>query len=86
MAEWRHFNGLSRDTSELYIINSFRTHAIQGISVSGDDVAQERSLASMRVRYAAQSESALLLAWLKQQPEFVQVLHPAEPSAAGHSY
>ena len=66
----------------------FRTHAIQGISVSGDDVAQvQRSLASMRVRYAAQSESALqLLAWLKEQPEFVQVLHPAEPSAAGHSY
>jgi cystathionine beta-lyase/cystathionine gamma-synthase len=66
----------------------FRTHAIQGISVSGDDVAQvQRSLASMRVRYAAQSESALqLLAWLKQQPEFVQVLHPADSSAAGHSY
>ncbi|KAK0352931.1 hypothetical protein LTR94_018856 [Friedmanniomyces endolithicus] len=66
----------------------FRTHAIQGISVSGDDVAQvQRSLASMRIRYAAQSESALqLLAWLKQQPEFVQVLHPADSSAAGHSY
>ena len=66
----------------------FRMHAIQGICVSGDDVAQiQRSLASMRVRYAAQSQSTLqLLTWLQQQPEFVQVLHPAEPSAAGHAY
>ncbi|MGE8522520.1 MAG: PLP-dependent transferase [Acinetobacter pseudolwoffii] len=66
----------------------FRTHAIQGISVSGDDVAQvQRSLASMQLRYQHQSESALtLMKWLKQQTEFVQVLHPADPDCAGHQY
>lgn len=66
----------------------FRTHAIQGISVSGDDVAQvQRSLASMQLRYQHQSESALtLMKWLKQQTELVQVLHPADPDCAGHQY
>ncbi|OTG75720.1 cystathionine beta-lyase [Acinetobacter sp. ANC 4169] len=66
----------------------FRMHAIQGISVSGDDVAQvQRSLASMQLRYQHQSQSALtLLDWLKQQPEFVKVLHPADEASAGHSY
>ncbi|QQN39046.1 PLP-dependent transferase [Acinetobacter sp. CS-2] len=66
----------------------FRMHAIQGISVSGDDVAQvQRSLASMQVRYLHQSESCLtLLDWLKQQSEFVQVLHPADTESAGHQY
>lgn len=66
----------------------FRIHAIQGISVSGDDAAQvQRSLASMQVRYQHQSQSALkLLNWLKKQKEFVQVLHPADESSAGHDY
>ena len=66
----------------------FRIHAIQGISVSGDDVAQvQRSLASMRVRYQHQAQSCLkLLAWLQQRNEFVQVLHPADTHAAGHEY
>lgn len=66
----------------------FRMHAIQGISISGDDAAQvQRSLASMQVRYQHQSQSTLkLLDWLKQQKEFVQVLHPADESSAGHSY
>ena len=66
----------------------FRMHAIQGISVSGDDVAQvQRSLASMQVRYQHQSQSALtVLDWLKQQGQFVQVLHPADESSAGHAY
>ncbi|OTG73020.1 cystathionine beta-lyase [Acinetobacter sp. ANC 4218] len=66
----------------------FRMHAIQGISVSGDDVAQvQRSLASMQVRYQHQSKSCLtLLNWLKQQPEFVQVLHPADAESAGHQH
>ncbi|ANF83166.1 cystathionine beta-lyase [Acinetobacter sp. NCu2D-2] len=66
----------------------FRMHAIQGISVSGDDTAQiQRSLASMRVRYEAQAQSALILKdWLKQQTEFVQVLHPADENSAGHDY
>ena len=66
----------------------FRTHAIQGISVSGDDVAQiQRSLSSMQLRYEHQAKSALtLLEWLKKQKQFVQVLHPADESSAGHVY
>ena len=66
----------------------FRAHAIQGISVSGDDVAQiQRGLASMQLRYEHQSQSALtLLEWLKNQKQFVQILHPAEESSAGHQY
>lgn len=66
----------------------FRMHALQGISVSGDDVAQvQRSLASMQLRYEAQSHSALkLLDWLKQQAQFSQVLHPADPDNISHPY
>ena len=66
----------------------FRMHAIQGISISGDDAAQvQRSLASMRLRYEHQSQSALsLMKWLKRQPEFAQVLHPADTESAGHAY
>ena len=66
----------------------FKMHALQGVSVSGDDVAQiQRSLASMKVRYETQSASALqLMNWLKQQDDFVQVLHPADPDSAGHQY
>ena len=66
----------------------FRMHALQGISISGDDAAQiQRSLASMQIRYEHQSQSALtLMHWLKQQPEFIQILHPADEASAGHSY
>ena len=66
----------------------FRMHALQGVSVSGDDVAQvQRSLASMQLRYEAQSHSALqLLDWLKQQAQFSQVLHPADPDNISHQY
>ena len=66
----------------------FRTHAIQGVCVSGDDTAQiQRSLPSMKIRYEQQSQSALeLLEWLKQQNEFTQVLHPADPESAGHEF
>lgn len=66
----------------------FRMHALQGISISGDDAAQvQRSLASMQIRYQHQSESTLtLLTWLKQQTEFAQVLHPADKTSAGHAY
>ncbi len=65
-----------------------KMHALHGISVSGDDVAQvQRSLASMQVRYQHQSNSAIqLLNWLNSQPDFVQVLHPADPKSAGHSF
>ena len=66
----------------------YRMHAIQGISVSGDDTAQiQRSLAHMSLRYEQQSQSAItLLNWLKQQPQFHQVLHPSSPDSAGHSF
>ena len=66
----------------------FRMHALQGISISGDDAAQiQRSLASMQIRYEHQSHSAMaLMHWLKQQPEFIQILHPADEASAGHSY
>ena len=41
----------------------------------------------MKVRYETQSASALqLMNWLKQQDDFVQVLHPADPDSAGHQY
>ena len=66
----------------------FRMHAIQGISISGDDAAQvQRSLASMQLRYEHQSKSALkILDWLKTQDSFTQVLHPADQESAGHNY
>jgi cysteine-S-conjugate beta-lyase len=66
----------------------YRMHAIQGISVSGDDVSQiQRSLSSMQLRYEKQAESALqLLSFLKQQSEFSQVLHPADPYNISHTY
>lgn len=66
----------------------FRMHALQGISISGDDAAQiQRSLASMQIRYEHQSRSAMaLMHWLKQQPEFIQILHPADSASAGHAY
>ena len=66
----------------------YRIHAIQGISVSGDDTAQiQRSLAHMSLRYEQQSQSTLrLLDWLKQQPQFIQVLHPSLSDSAGHQF
>ena len=66
----------------------YRMHAIQGISVSGDDTAQiQRSLAHMSLRYEQQSKSAItVLDWLKQQPQFSQVLHPSNPDAAGYQF
>ena len=66
----------------------YRMHAIQGISVSGDDTAQiQRSLAHMSLRYEQQSKSAItVLDWLKQQPQFSQVLHPSNPDAVGYQF
>ena len=66
----------------------YRMHAIQGISVSGDDTAQiQRSLAHMSLRYDQQSKSAVtLLDWLQQQPHFSQVLHPSHADSTGHSF
>lgn len=66
----------------------FRAHALQGIAISGDDAAQvQRSLPSMQLRYEQQSKNALEVKdWLKQQDEFVQVLHPADGDSPGHEY
>lgn len=66
----------------------FRTHAILGIAVSGDDAAQvQRSLAHMSLRYEQQSANAqTLLKWLKDQSQFAQVLHPSDETAPGHQY
>lgn len=66
----------------------FRMHALQGIAISGDDAALvQRSLASMKIRYQQQSQSALtVLQWLKLQEQIIQVLHPADEHSAGHEY
>ena len=66
----------------------FRMHAIQGITISGDDAAQvQRSLASMQIRYQHQAQTALkILTWLKTQDIFAQVLHPADSDNISHQY
>lgn len=66
----------------------FKMHATQGICVSGDDSAQiQRSLAHMSLRYDQQSLNAFkVLDWLKQQPQFIQILHPSLSNAAGHQF
>ena len=66
----------------------FRMHAIQGIAISGDDAAQvQRSLASMKLRYEQQSQTALtILKWLKTQESIAQVLHPADTDNISHQY
>lgn len=41
----------------------------------------------MSLRYEQQSQSTLrLLDWLKQQPQFTQVLHPSLSDSAGHQF
>lgn len=72
---------------ELYHL-LYRTHANQGVCVSGDDTAQIiRSLAHMQLRYEQQSQTAIkILSWLKQQAHFTQVLHPSDPDAPGHDF
>ena len=66
----------------------YRSHAIQGICVSGDDVAQvQRSLPSMALRYHAQNQTTLQIRdWLNQQSQFSQVLHPADPNNPSYAY
>lgn len=65
-----------------------RHHALQGIAVSGDDVAQVfRSLPHMALRYQQQDHSSRqLVQWLKQQPQCAQVLHPADADSPGHAF
>lgn len=58
-----------------------------GWAVSGEDAyAMLRGLRTLPVRMARQSESGLAIAaWLRDQPEVAQVLHPALPGAPGHA-
>jgi cystathionine beta-lyase len=57
-----------------------------GWSVSGDDAyLMLRGVRTLPTRLAAQGDTALqVAAWLKDQPEVVEVLHPALPGAPGH--
>jgi len=62
-------------------------HLVLGMSVCGDDAwLVLRSMRSMGVRLAHQSQTALALAqWLAQRPEVAQVLHPALADHPGHA-
>jgi cystathionine beta-lyase len=64
------------------------THMRLGLGVGANDAELVlRGLPSMPLRYAAQDASARAIAlWASEQPEFVQVLHPALPSSPGHAY
>ncbi|MFB2539181.1 MULTISPECIES: PLP-dependent transferase [unclassified Acinetobacter] len=72
---------------ELYL-KVLKTHALQGIAVSGDDCANiQRNLASMALRYQKHHDNTLaLIDYLSQCKEFSQVLHPSIASHAGHEY
>ncbi len=65
-----------------------RMHALQGISISGDDVAQiNRSLPSMALRYQQhQNNTQVILHDLMTCTEFAQVLHPSLSHHAGHQF
>ncbi|MEN9373147.1 MAG: hypothetical protein RIR79_699 [Pseudomonadota bacterium] len=61
-------------------------HMRLGLGVGANDAeAVLRSLPSMALRYRTHDENARILArWCDQQPEFVQVLHPALAGSPGH--
>ena len=61
-------------------------HMRVGYGVSGNDCELVlRGLHSMALRYAAQDAATRALAvWLKAQPQFAAVLHPALPGSPGH--
>ena len=61
-------------------------HMRLGLGVGANDVeAVLRSLPTMGLRYAAQDRTARTLAhWWRQQPQCVQLLHPAFEGAPGH--
>lgn len=63
-----------------------QAHMVLGMSVSGDDAYSTlRSMRTMGLRLAHQSETALKLArWLETMPQVAQVLHPALESHVGH--
>ena len=63
-------------------------HMRLGLGVGANDAeAVLRALPSIGLRYAAQDRSARALArWWQQQPQCVQVLHPAFEGAPGHAH
>ena len=63
------------------------SHMRLGIGVSGNDAETVlRALPSVALRYRAHDAVARELAlWLQQQPQVVQVLHPALPGSPGHA-
>lgn len=63
-------------------------HMRLGLGVGANDAeAVLRSLPSMGLRYAAQDQTARSLArWWLQQPQCVQLLHPAFEGAPGHAH
>jgi len=63
-------------------------HMRLGLGVGANDVeAVLRSLPSIGLRYAAQDQTARALArWWQQQPQCVQLLHPAFEGAPGHPH
>jgi cystathionine beta-lyase len=65
-----------------------QAHAVLGIGVAANDCELVlRSLPSIRVRYDAHDQSArALAAWLGDQPQITQVLHPAVPGSPGHEH
>ncbi|KAA8733799.1 cystathionine beta-lyase [Acinetobacter qingfengensis] len=69
-------------------LNLLRTHALQGIAISGDDAAQiNRSLPSMVIRYQQHQNNTLkIIDFLKTRTEFAQILHPSLPVHTGHQY
>lgn len=63
-------------------------HMRLGLGVGANDVETVlRSLPSMGLRYAAQDRTARALGdWWQQQPQCVQLLHPAFAGAPGHAH
>ena len=63
-------------------------HMRLGLGVGANDVETVlRSLPSIGLRYAAQDRTARALAsWWQQQPQCVQLLHPAFEGAPGHAH
>ena len=64
------------------------THRRLGVGVGANDVeAVLRSLPSITLHYRAHDEATRALAqWANAQPEFAQVLHPAQADSPGHAY
>lgn len=63
-------------------------HMRLGFGVGANDAeAVLRALPSMALRYRAQDGTArALAAWLQQQPQVTQLLHPAFPGSPGHEH